>query len=171
MINILQQIRAQIAQWLGKERTGGFTKVIDVPVTVQATPDYSDGDVIGTLLAIDVKRNAQSVQSGVIKSIHLVNAATTSSIEILFFNELVTLAADNAAFAPSQADLEKVLPSSYLNFVTYDTINSLNFSSLDDLFIPYETSTGSIYAVLIADAAINFTAAANLHLRVSILQD
>lgn len=83
-------------------------------ITISQTPTvtagaYSAGDAVGGLLTFD---NAALVagDGGVIKSLIILDdAGQDAQLELWLFKEAFTPMADNAAWAPSEADLRKLV--------------------------------------------------------------
>ena len=164
-----------MASWLGSfPQMGGITKLIDVDITVD-TAAYADGDVIGTLLTVPGVR--QKGSSGIITSITLISNLAAADVEVFAFTGSITPAADNAAFAPSFADMQKSISlsddRSSLSLSTWETIGSRYVTSKSNINAPFnvDNTEENLYILLVANGVIDFVAAADLHLRVGILLD
>lgn len=135
---------------------------VDVPGIVAAA--YAAGDQMGTIITI---ANAARVTGGggVITSVlwHD-NDDAVGAIDVVFFNDTLTLAADNAAFSISDADARKAV------FVANLAVNqdwALNrFMQLSGIAAPYFCTATSLYAAVICRTA--FTVAANTSNRIRI---
>lgn len=127
---------------------------------------YTIGDQTGNQFTF---ANAARVSGGggIIRGITLVSAADAiGTFDVVIFDSSVTLAADNAAFAISDADALKVIDLVSLNGA-FDIGNNRLCRS-GPLAIPYVCSGGtSLYAALITKAAIagsSFAAGSDIEL-------
>jgi hypothetical protein len=145
-----------------------------VRVTVQSggltttASAYAVGDQVGTQFTI-AGCARESGGSGMIVGVALVQGNTIESIgamDVMFTDSSITLAADNAAYAISDADALKIVGMAQLSGA-YDIGNN-RLAQAYNLAIPYVCSGGtSLYASLItrtAIAATPFTAATDLQL-------
>ena len=86
----------------------GHGKTIGVIPTVTAGA-YSAGDTVGGLMTFANAARATGA-GGVLKSVVLLDdAGQDAELELWLFNVTFTAIADNAAWAPSEADLEKLI--------------------------------------------------------------
>jgi len=174
-MNELRQKLTQLSQfWLSFPQVGGITKLIDVDVTVD-TDAYVDGDVMGTLLTVPGVRKKGS--SGIITSIELISNLAAADIQVFIFSESITPAADNATFAPSFADMKKAIALAddgvSLNLLTWETVGTRYVTSKSNINAPFNVGTEdeAFYILLVANGAIDYVAATDLHLRVGVLLD
>lgn len=120
-----------------------------------ATTSYTAGDQVGTQFTL---ANAAQTTGGTgyITGVTLVDAADIiGAYDIVFFDSTVTLAADNAAFAISDADALKIVAVVQLNGA-YDIGNN-RVAQAYNLSIPYTCSGGtSLFAALITRGAHTF---------------
>jgi hypothetical protein len=136
-----------------------------------ATTAYSLGDQVGTQFTL---ANAARVSGGTgrIKSIILVDAADViGAYEVVFFQQSITLASDNAAWAISDADMLHLIMNVPLNGA-YDMTNN-RIGVAYNLDIPYVCSGGtSLYASLLTRSNHGFfSATTNLQLIVFVERD
>jgi len=129
-----------------------------------ATTNYASGDTVGTLFTI---ANAGRITNGggMITGITLVDAADVLvAIDVVIFDSTVTLAADNAAFAISDADALKIV--SIVPLSGSIDIGSNRVGLGQNIAIPYVCNGGtSLYAALICRATMTFfTATTDLQL-------
>lgn len=153
-------------------RIGGITKVVDIEMAVD-TSAYADGDVIQGLKSITDAVIAKN-GSGIIQSVEIVDAdGSGATIDVHFFTDSITVAADNAAWAPTFADLQKMVPGGPVSISSYNTYNSLDTGSVKDLAIPYQVgdTEETLYMLLIARGSKTWSAAGNLHVRLGLLID
>eukprot|EP00919_Chromeraceae_sp_WS-2016_P077523 GHVR01183488.1.p1 GENE.GHVR01183488.1~~GHVR01183488.1.p1 ORF type:complete len:153 (+),score=8.17 GHVR01183488.1:403-861(+) len=146
------------------------TVTIDVTPTITAGA-YSANDVIGGL---------QTVYIGVGKggTIRRVNIADDDSEEaamtLYIFDQLPSTIADNAAFAPTFADLQKLVDTVAVG--TYVTVNSNDYSINKDLNIDYDTdNTGgtdsTFYVYAVVTGTPTFTGTTDLTFRYTVWID
>lgn len=133
-----------------------------------ATTAYTAGDQLGPLFTF---ANASRLTSGggIITGVRLVDAGDViGACDVVFFDSSVTLAADNAAFAISDADALKVVGIVQLAGA-YDIGNNRVCQAFN-LAIPYILSGGtSLYAAIITRTAnAIFTAATDIQLVVTV---
>lgn len=136
-------------------------------LTTSATA-YTAGDQVGTQFTIAGAARA-SGGSGTIVGVCLISAADTiGAFDVVFTDSSITLAADNAAYAISDADSLKVVGLAQLAGA-FDIGNN-RIAQMFNLAIPYVCSGGtSLYAGLIAKSAIAatpFAAATDIQLNV-----
>jgi len=89
-----------------------FAARITASVTRPAdTTQYADGDVVGELLTFEPlpRYHDQGARIEGAACISSANQATKPDLELYLFTEAPTVAADNAAFAPTDAELEKLV--------------------------------------------------------------
>lgn len=124
-----------------------------------ATTTYTAGDQMGAQFTITNAANA-SGGAGYITGVTLVSAADQiGAVDVVFFDSSVTLAADNAAFAISDADALKTVAIVQLNGA-YDIGNN-RVAQAYNLAIPFVCSgTANLYAGLITRSNHTFFGAA-----------
>lgn len=151
-------------------------RIIDVPVTVLATPDYSAGDSIGaaiTSTALTISDVARRSLVGTIKSVILADSANQKlDIDVVFFKSAPTASTfvDNAAITIAQADLEKIVGCVSIVPADYKSYTSNAVAVKSGLDIPFKCDTDrSMRCALIARTTINFAGADDLHLQVGVL--
>ena len=121
---------------------------------------YTAGDAMGFPFAVPTMRNLKQV-------ILIDDAKQITSADLVFFSSTFTETADNAAFAPSDADAE--------NIIGYLTVGGSGFSKAlsnnTTMVLPFTTvgpsfSTGSkMYCQLVVVGTPTFTAVDNLTLK------
>jgi hypothetical protein len=116
-----------------------------------ATTTYSIGDQTGTLFTLaDAAR--VSGGSGMIVGIVLIDASDViGTMDVAFFRSSATLAADNAAFAISDADALNLVAIVQLAGA-FDITNN-RVAQAFNLAVPYDCSDTSLYAALITRTA------------------
>lgn len=116
------------------------------------TTQYAVGDVIGAsgLMTIGVDSNDGEIRSAILID-SVVAGGTKLASDLLIYSSAPTVAADNAAFAPTDAqqlNLVAVVPFATADFkaaaTNGHTVAALTYP------IPYETQGNTLYGVLIA---------------------
>lgn len=132
-----------------------------------ATTAYTAGDQMGSLFTF-----TDAVQttggSGYITGVTLIDAADViGAVDVVFFRDTVTLAADNAAFAISDPDALKVV--SIVQLAGAYDIGNNRVAVGQNLSIPYDCVATSLYAALITRSGHTFFGAVgNLQLIVHV---
>lgn len=151
---------------------GGFTVVCDVTPAVEATPDYSTGDVMGGKMTI---ANAARVSggSGLIQTVTLASKVDlTVDVDVIFFdaNPSTTTFTENAAVAIDVADAAKVI--GVVTLATRVDLGTPVVAHEGGLMIPFDCASGKdLYAVAVARGTINLGTTSDLTFRFGILQD
>jgi len=124
-----------------------------------ATTSYTAGDQVGTQFTFSNMARA-SGGGGIIVAANLISAADNiGPYDLLLFDSSVTPAADNAAFAISDADSLKFV--AYIQLAGAWDIGNNRVACAQNLAIPYVTSGGtSLYGLLITRYAHTFFGAA-----------
>lgn len=155
-------------------RQYNHTATIDIALTVD-TDAYTANDVVGGLITIAVPKS----RGGTIRRVNLVDADNEDAAFTLhFFDQLPSTIADDAAFAPTIADLKKRIGVVTIVAGNYRTDNSLSTADIHDVNYDYDatvgltlseqSASGKIYAYLVATATPTYTATTDLTLRVTI---
>lgn len=120
-----------------------------------ATTAYTAGDQVGTQFTLASAARA-SGGTGRIASVVLTSAADIiGAYDVVFMRSSITLAADNAAFAISDADANAVL--GIVQLAGAFDIGNNRIAQAHNLAIPYDCSGGtSLYAALITRASHTF---------------
>lgn len=136
---------------------------IIVPVTCSAAA-YSANDCIGGLLAVKLP------EYGVIEAITLSDAGQQkAAIQLVLFHTLPTVIADHAAFAPTAADMQKILQVVKIAATDYVDYGALSVANVGNLRIPFSAVVGAnligkIWASLVATATPDYVATTDLQL-------
>lgn len=120
-----------------------------------ATTAYTSGDQVGNIFTLtNAARNSGGC--GVITGVMLISAADIiGAYDVVFFDSTVTLAADNAAFAISDADALKL--AGLVQLVGAWDIGNNRIAQAFNLSVPYMLSGGtSLFAALITRAGHTF---------------
>jgi hypothetical protein len=146
------------------------TKTIEVTPVIDDDA-YSAGDVVGGLIELDV---ASAGGGGVIRRVMLIDDDSEgAALTLYFFDAEPTTIADDAAYAPTVADLKKqigIVEIATGDYVTQNG-NDIVIKDGDDLNIDYESIDGKLYAYIVCTATPTYTAVTDLTLRVTVWMD
>lgn len=136
-----------------------------------ATSAYSDGDVVGGLLEFDV--SDFRVNGGIINQLVMIDEDSQAEPFYLYlFDALPTTIADDAAFAPTIADLQKLCAVISVEAGDYVTINSLDYVIKSDINNVFSSNTGKLYGYLVATGGTpDYTNADTLQLTLYIVSE
>ena len=139
----------------------GYLQKIEISFTRPANTDaYTAGDVIGTvtaaenvheiLAARDVNKGFYCVKARLVKSS---TGVTNPNFKVLLFSDTVTGAADNAAFAPTLAQLQTLEGEIDLTAEALGANGAIALKQDIRIACLPESGTQNIYVVLVADGA------------------
>lgn len=128
----------------------GFTKFANPSVNPTITLDaYTANDVVGGLLQFDV--SALIVNGGLLNQAILIDEDSQEETYRLFlFEALPSTIANDAAFAPTIDDLNKLVAVIDFAAADYVTVNSLDYCIVTDINNVFVTSVGILYGYLVA---------------------
>lgn len=134
---------------------------VGVTGVTTATTAYTAGDQVGTLISL-TNAARYSGGTGTITSVTLIDQSDIAgAYDVIFFRASVTLAADNAAFAISDADSLNI--AGYIQLAGMIDIGNNRVASAYNLAIPYDCSGGTtLYAALITRVGHTFFTAGAL---------
>lgn len=139
------------------------TRTHDESLTVD-TDAYSANDVVGGLLTLNIAKSSGG--GGLLRRIILVDDHNQSEPFTLYlFDATPTSFADDAAFAPTNADLEKLIGTVAITAGDYVTVNSNGYAIVDDIDLEFNPLDGNVYAYLVCGETPDYNAATDLHLR------
>lgn len=158
----------------------GYTHVVRPSLTVQATPDYSDGDCVGGLFTLEAFARTSPEGDGIGGSGILTRFALRSLIDITVgtvvhifdANPSASTFTDNSAISINSADRSKLLKS--ITVAADDWLDPQGGSGLyvaelikpgdpDWPMISYELSGGrDLYFAIEAEGTINFSSTSDL---------
>ncbi len=143
-------------------RQGGIW-YIEQAVTVQASPNYSAGDLVGGKLELSDRAFGGLIQSVVITDLAGVNIDK----DVVFFdtNPSNTTFTENAALDINDADLVNILGVAAVD--TWFSFNDNSVGQALNLAIPF-VNTG-LYAAIVERGTANYASTADLSIRVGIL--
>lgn len=130
---------------------------------------YSAGDVVGGLITIPIKGAGGG---GTMRRIIVVDDANVKGdLKIYLFTDAPTTIADNAAFAPTIADLKKLIGIVPVAAADYVTLNSNAVAIADDLGIDFFVPGENLYAYVVVDGIETYAAVTDLTIRFGFWQD
>lgn len=132
-----------------------------ITVTLNA---YSDNDVVGGLITFELDGLSQN--GGILNGLLLTDAANQSEPYRLFlFHDLPSTIANDAAFAPTIADLKKLFAVVTIAAADYVTVNSLQFVLKEDINDVFSVTNNRLYGYLVANGSTpDYAAATDLSL-------
>lgn len=141
----------------------------EINVPGYTTVAYTAGDQVGTLISITNASRVTGSTGWINSIIYHDDDNVAGAIDVLFFNDTLTLAADNAAFAISDADARKLL---YIGNITYMYgLGAQRFGQLAGLSIPYFCTGTTLYVALIARTAMTLTGTTTQRIRFGLTRD
>jgi hypothetical protein len=93
------------------------------------------------------------------------NGNVKGALTLYLFNSVPTTIADNAAFAPGLADLQKLVGVVAIAGGDYTTVNSKAYAVKTSLLIDFSTSTGNLYAYAVCTGTPSYGSTADLTFR------
>lgn len=151
--------------------------MLNIMRTVSVTPvitagAYSANDVVGGLLTFQL---SNVPLAGADPAFGFVRVARISdddnekaSLELHLFREAPTAIADNAAFAPSFADLQKRIGSVAIATGDYVTINSNAQAVKSGIEMEFDAPDGNLYGYLVATGTPTYTATSDLAIALTV---
>ena len=153
-------------------KTGEKIFSIEVTPTVSASPDYSTGDVVGSIMtfaspAVDAAGDF-TVRGAVVRS----KADITVACDLLLFNALPTATyTDNSAVAVGATDLAKLV--GVIKFASTDATDLGTEACLSkEANIPVKLASGNnVYGVLVARGTINLASTSDITVMLTVRQN
>lgn len=147
------------------------SNVVTVAPTVSIAPTYTSGDLVGGKLTF---ANALRgiARHGTLQSVTLTDeSGQLVDLDVVIFGEdpTGTTFTDNAAFTINTADMSKVL--GVVHLYDHTGIGAKGISEALALGMNLISSTGTIYAAIIARGAPTYATTTALNLRLGIVQD
>jgi hypothetical protein len=149
-----------------------FDKVAEITVALTVdTNAYSASDVVGGLITFAINSASETL---LLDRIRLVDDDDEkAACKLYLFNDTPSTIADDAAFAPTVADLKKLVAIVEIAAADYTTLNSnaVAFVTIGEgeLNIVKASNKGNLYGYLVCDATPTYTAAADLTLTLTAL--
>lgn len=146
-----------------------FTKFINPSVNPTIDTDaYTAVDVMGGLLEFDV--SGLAINGGILNQAILIDEDSLGvSCNLYLFEAEPTTIADDEAFAPTIDDLSKLF--AVIAFTTFTTINSLDYSIVDDINNLFVTTDGKLYGYLVTDGTPDPTTVDAITIRLYIVSE
>ena len=149
-----------------------FDKVKQATVTPTIDTDaYSASDVVGGLLTFNV-HSPSGV--GILDNLRIVDDDNEkAACKLYLFNDVPSTIADDAAFAPTVADLKKLIAIVSVAADDYTELNSnavafVNINENDAVMYSAD-GKGNLYGYLVCDATPTYAAATDLTLTLTVL--
>lgn len=130
-----------------------------------STSIYASGDAISTIQTLsNILR--QSDQSGVLRQVVIADAdAQSAALDIVFFASQISGGTDNAAFAPSEADVKESVGHISVAASDYAALGSRSVATVDaSLDIQLENSR-NLYFQIVSRGTPTYTGTDNLKIR------
>lgn len=129
---------------------------------------YTDGDVVGGLLTFDVHT---AMGGGLLNRVRLVDEDSQDEPYLLYlFNAQPSTIADAEAFAPTVADLRKLLCVISISSAT--TVNSLDYWHSDNLNYAFSVDGETLYGYLVPNGGTpDYTKADTLAIYLEIVSE
>lgn len=132
-----------------------------VPV-MSASPDYVAGDTIGTYSVLRLNTTRYKVQSVVVTD----KAGQAPPIRLLFLaSEPAGTFTDNAAAAPSAADIVATVGQVKVQTADYETFGAYKVAALSGI---NQVFSGTVWVVAVADGAYNGASTSDLTITVGL---
>lgn len=151
--------------------------IIEQNVTVEASPDYSTGDLVGGLLTLNhpiADGNDKSVYptGGIIQSVVITDLAALSiDKDVVFFdtNPSSTTFTENSALDINDADLLNVI--GVVSVTTWFAFNDNVCGQTLNLAMPFvlPAAATALYAAIVERGTANYAGTSDLSIRVGIM--
>lgn len=138
----------------------------EIPIKVTLYPTitagaYSAGDVVGGLLSFAFASGRGA--SGIVRDVRIADDDDEkAACKLWLFERQPTAFADNAAFAPTMADLKYCAGVIAIAAADYTTVNSNAWAGIHEIGYDFTIEQGTLYGYLVCDATQSFTAATDL---------
>lgn len=171
MNGILEKIKNVLIQGI---KTGGHTQSVPITLTVAAN-GHDAGDSLGGSIIVDGAARSGNDTSGVIHSVAIIAEDGIAHVDtkVLFFSADPG-AVDDAAFDPSDAILETLMPGAAVLTTANDLVELHDRDILvkEHLSIPFNVGQNNkLYAVIVVGDTITPTETDEFQLIVGVLQD
>lgn len=132
--------------------------VLDSSGLTTSVTAYTSGDVLGVQMTLGMNIRGSGPVAGVIEAVTITDdSAVIGAVDLFLFNATTTPAADNAAYAPSDAEMRtcvgvvsvSVLPSSGAN-------NRIVTLSNAEQGVQFYAATGILYVVAVTRTGNSF---------------
>ena len=146
--------------------------MISVTPTISAAAIYAAGDALGGRLEFALAAPAISGRAYITKIVIVDDDQELAPIDIVFFDRAFTATADNAPFAPSDADMQNSLgyvdiaATDYANFSTNSVACKTSGLRMPFDFDLYGTQT--LYAQMVVRGTPTYTATDDLTVKIAV---
>ena len=156
----------------GETHIGSFSshgKTISLTPTITAGA-YSANDAVGGILEFEDAARVSGA-GGVIKQLLLIDdAGQDATLQLWLFNQTFTAMVDNAAWAPSVADLENLIAIVYSTDGTWSAAGTPS-ANIIPIANRYDLVGTSLFGQLVTTGIPTYTGTGNLTVKIGILQD
>lgn len=148
-----------------------YTKFINSSVNPTIDTDaYTANDVMGGLLSFDV--SSLTVNGGLINQAILVDEdAVAADLTLYLFESTPATIADDAAFAPVIADMNKLVAVIAFADADKSTVNSIDYLIKEDINNVFTTTDGTLYGYLVDGTGGTWTNADAITIRLYIVSE
>jgi hypothetical protein len=143
----------------------------DKPAVATVTPTisagaYSANDVVGGLLTFTFANSRGA--NGMVRSIRIADRDNEkAACKLWLYKEPPTTIADNAAFAPPDSDIDKVIGVVAIAAADYTTSTANAFAGKHEQGIDFLGTNGAIYGYLVCDATPTYSATNDLTISIT----
>ena len=137
-------------------------QIVNVTPTITAGA-YSANDVVGGLITLLVPSLGGG--STLRRVVVIDDDNEKAALNIYVFTAQPSAIADNAAFAPTVADLQKLIAVIPVAAADYTTVNSNAYAIVPDLGIDVALNGGYVYAYVVCTGTPAYTATTDLTFR------
>ena len=144
----------------------GKTITVEKALTVSLTA-YTASDVVGGLLTFNLDGNTGEL-SGTIRRIRLIDDANQKeAYKVYIYQTAPSTIANDAAFAPTVADLKKMIDIVDIEATDYTELNSNAIAIVggfgdNAMGIDFDSTDGNVYVYLVAVDTPDYAAATDL---------
>ena len=151
-------------------QVGGEGIRIQATPTISAAAIYAAGDAVGGLMTFAGAARVAG-GSGVIKNVMINDDdGEDAALELWLFTETVTVPGDNAAWAPSEADLRKLVCVIATNDGTWYAAGTPSVCDIE-CARSYNVTVTSLFGQLVTRGAPTYTATDDISVTISLMQD
>ena len=153
---------------------------IDIPitsygVTVSQTPAvtagaYLAGDTVGGLLTFALAARVAGGGGAVLSALMVDDAGQDVALELWLFNQTFGAVADNAPWAPAEADLENLIGVIYSTAGAWAAAGTPSVNSIETS-IRYDLTGTSMFGQLVTRGTPTFAAVDDVTVKIGLLQD
>jgi hypothetical protein len=151
-------------------QVGGETAIVADTPTITAGA-YAAKDAVGGRLEFANAVRATPL-SGVLHAVTIIDDGDQSAeLVLILFDQAFTATGDNAAFDPSDVDLENCIGIVRIETTDYQSFNDNCVATVAGIGLPIDLTTTTLYGQLMCVAAPTYNSTSDLTVKVHILQD